>query len=167
MENAMSGRKAHGRHGSRLPKHLRRGRPLYPCTDIASSYKAACYEFQPIYVVSAVGNDFGKAFRLCARVRAGFRYYCHRGFGLVASTEANSRFARLPAQARYADMLCQLGTTNEARSTCSGAAVMGFISYYRERVEADALCGMVNPSVRKRCLSDARAYSAFLGLRSD
>jgi hypothetical protein len=62
MQNTMSENDSN--HPS---EYLEADRPLYPCTDVEARYKNRCYQRQTGYVLKTQGNDFARAFELCAK----------------------------------------------------------------------------------------------------
>ena len=139
-------------------KYLKADQPLYPCTDVETRYKNACYRRQPMYALWMQGNDFAKVFDLCARVEDDFRPACYHGLGRSAFLQSTEQQVTDGGQAGSTRMLCMLGKDHEARSNCLAGAVKTFIYYNRGATRAEAFCGPFDADLRAVCLQAAEEY---------
>jgi hypothetical protein len=139
-------------------KHLRADRPLYPCTDVELQYKSACYRLQSAYVLQTQGNNFGKAFGLCATAEQGFRPACYQGLGGYASLQGIQQNATNAVQNKSISTLCMLDEDHEARSNCSAGAAKQFILNYHSDTQARMLCDFFGVDVRDACLQAAEEF---------
>jgi hypothetical protein len=108
----------------RPPGHLRPGRPLYPCTAVATRHKHECYMKQTAYALFVRGDDFRAVFRLCARspdVR--FRDDCYQGLGGDASIHSSKYLTAAADTRRATRTLCLQAPNRAARRGCVVGAV--------------------------------------------
>ena len=135
-----------GAHGGHYSKYLKPGEPLYPCTAVASKYRAACLDIQTSYALGAVRGDFARVFALCAGVEVPFRLTCYRSLGRDAATASLNKVPGTVAT-------CKLGIDQEQRSNCIIGAVLDFVYFYHSDVQAKQLCAAVEPALQDVCSS--------------
>ena len=141
MENLVDG--AHGGHYS---KYLKPSEPLYPCTAVASKYRAACLDIQTSYALGVARGDFARVFALCAGVEMPFRVTCYQSLGRDAATVSWNKVPGTVAT-------CRLGIDQEQRSNCIIGAVLDFVYFYHSDVQAKELCAALDPASQDVCRS--------------
>ena len=135
-----------GAHGGHYSQYLKPGEPLYPCTAVASKYKAACLDIQTSYALGAARGDFARVFALCAEVGVPFRSACYRSLGRDAATISLNKVPGTVAT-------CRLGMDQEQRSNCIIGAVLDFVYFYHSDVQAKELCAALEPALQNVCSS--------------
>jgi hypothetical protein len=143
---------------SNSSKYLRVDRPLYPCTDVEIQYKATCYRLQSSYALQTQGNNFGKAFGLCATAEGDFRSACYQGLGGYASLQGIQQNTTDVVQNESISTLCRLGEDYEAQSNCSVGAAKQFILHYHSDTQAKTLCDFFRVDVRAACFQAAEEF---------
>ena len=142
-------------------KYLRRGDPLYPCSDLADRHRAMCYKKQTGYALYARNGDVGAVFALCARVERAFRGACDEGLGTsVAVHHLKQVFADRDAQ-RLTLAACALGRRRADEARCLAGAVRALINYDHDAKRAASLCAAAAPALRAGCrrtLAEKRTY---------
>lgn len=147
MQNVMAG--FDPEHPTR---YLDADRPLYPCTDVQTPYKDACYFRQTSYALIERDNDFAAVFGLCDGAEEDFRPACYRGLGRDAT--ARSNYAAAGTQST-----CMLGRDFEARSNCIAGAVENSIRHHHDDEQARVLCGTLGPDLRAACVRATEEYN--------
>jgi hypothetical protein len=105
------------------PPDVRPDEPLYPCTAVASRYKAECYNQQPTYAVYVNDSDFGAVFSLCGTTERDYRAACYRGLGGNAAIQSSKLIRGQRAKTETLRQLCALGPDRRARKHCVLGAV--------------------------------------------
>ncbi len=147
MENLMA-----ENNPSHPSKYLKADRPLYPCTDVESRYKHACYKMQTSYALQIQGGDLAQVFNLCAtEAEDDFRPACYDSVGRDAAALTNNDVDKTKSA-------CMLGEDHEARSNCIMGAARAFISYYHNDLEAKGLCASLAADLRDVCFRTAENY---------
>jgi hypothetical protein len=133
-------------HATRPSKSLRPHEPLYPCTAVATRYKADCYMKQTAYALFVRNEDFREVFTICRdHADADFRDVCYQGLGGDAAIKASKFVAGDHAQADTIRRLCLEGTDLEARSNCIAGAVTTIIrDLAGEDAPARTLCAVLD-----------------------
>ncbi len=133
-------------------KYLDTDRPLYPCTDVETRYKNACYIAQSPYTLKTQGEDFARAFDLCATAAEDdFRPACYQGLGRAADGQSMTDVAKT-------EDACMLGEDYDARANCLIGAVTHSIAFYQSDERARALCGSVEADLRDVCFKTAEEF---------
>jgi hypothetical protein len=151
MENVMVAARGDG-----TTAYLDPARPLYPCTDVNSSYKQQCYLMQTSYILQHNGYDFADAFKWCAQADSGFVETCYQSAGRDASGSTNSDVARTVANCRRA---LEIDPNNDAAiRNCMLGAERDFVSYYHDDQKAKQLCEAFGDSYVEPCKADVASY---------
>lgn len=145
MENVIVDNENH------FTKYLRSEEPLYPCNQVESRYKNACYLMQTSYILRIVNNDFAKVFAFCRKADQGYENICFQSLGRDASGQSLS-------DAERTKTVCDLGKDNNEKSNCVVGAVKDFISYYHSDVEAKHFCSILSDDLQKICLNTTISY---------
>jgi hypothetical protein len=132
--------------------YLKTDDPLYPCTAVEDRFKQQCYLMQTSHALVVVSQDYNKVFALCAGVAEPYDATCFQSLGRDASGSTSSDLERTKA-------LCQLGTTERARTNCYIGAVKDFISYFHDDKQGKALCAAIEEgTIAAVCTRTAKDY---------
>ena len=136
--------------------YLRDDEPLYPCTDVETQYKQACYINQTSHALTVVGGDFNRVFELCLEVEEPFDATCLQSLGRDAS--GNSTHIMESAAA-----LCEQGPTAFAQEHCFIGAAKDFIYHFQTLDDGLNLCRAATvAAVRESCLREAEFFHSTL-----
>jgi hypothetical protein len=138
-------------------KYLKADDAMYPCTDVATTYKEQCYLMQTSHALVVFNNDFKNVFTACSQVEElEFQRTCYQSLGRDASGQSNSN-------AKSTKQTCMLGSTEIARSNCVIGAVKDFISYFHSNSQAMDFCKSLDESaLRATCVTEGNAYFKLL-----
>ncbi len=148
MENVMVASRGDGTSAFLDP-----ARPLYPCTEVANTYKQQCYLMQTSYILQHNGYDFAATFQECAKADTGFTDTCYQSAGRDASGSTNSDVARTVANCRQAP-----AGRDDAIRNCMLGAERDFVSYYHSDKQALELCVAFGGDLEPQCRSDVASY---------
>jgi hypothetical protein len=146
MENVMVASRGDG-----TSAYLDPARPLYPCSDVAYTYKQQCYLMQTSYILQHNGYDFTKTFQECAKADADFVQTCYQSAGRDASGSTNSDPVRTVEH-------CRKGPDYTAIRNCMLGADRDFVSYYHDDKKALQLCEAFGEGYVEECKSDVANY---------
>ena len=132
-------------------KYLKPDQPLYPCTDVPSGHKEACYVGQTSYIYTLTRGDFAKMFETCEKADKGFEHFCFQSVGRDASGQSSSDLINTLTS-------CNNGRTLEQKQHCSVGAVKDFISYYHSDKQARQLCAGFEEAVQPPCFKTLEEY---------
>jgi hypothetical protein len=130
-------------------------RPLYPCTDVATRYRASCYVRATTRILQLEQNDFARTAAICQSAGNTWSPFCFRGFGRDAVVDARYRdFRRVRALCALTGVYmgdCYYGA---ARTFGDGEGAIG--------VEAASFfCATAPSAMRERC---AAGFGIVVGL---
>lgn len=123
--------------------NVRPADPLYPCADVATRFRTACYDRQTAYAVDATGEDFATVFRLCAAVDPAFRPACDQGVGGEIALYSGKFLATPADQATSIRSLCLLAAAGAPRADCVTGAVAKYVREHSRTAQSEALCSAV------------------------
>jgi hypothetical protein len=125
--------------------------PIYPCNAVQEIFKSQCYLMQTSHMLTAVGDDFNKVFKLCETVEESYRDTCYQSLGRDAS-------GRSVSDATITKTTCSLAPDERALQNCVIGAVKDFISFHHSDVQAKKFCALFKPSIAQVCDGVTAAY---------
>jgi len=130
-------------------------RPLYPCTDVATRFRASCYVRSTTWILDLTQDDFPRTASVCRSAGSLWARFCFRGFGRDAVVDARYRdFRRVHELCALTGRFvgdCYYGA---ARTFGDGEGATGV-------EEASRFCVSVPAVVRERC---AAGFGIVVGL---
>lgn len=120
--------------------NVRPADPLYPCADVATRFRTACYDRQTGYAVDATGEDFAQVFGLCAAVDPAFRPACDQGVGGEIALYSGKFLATVADQAASTRSLCLLAAAGAPRADCVTGAVAKYVREHSRTAQSESLC---------------------------
>jgi len=147
MENVMVAVRGDG-----TSMYLKPDQPLYPCTEVETTYKQQCYLMQTSYALKQNGYNFAETFRLCRDMQdSDFSMTCYHSIGRDASGASSSNIAKTKAS-------CEQAPSAEALEECVVGALKDFVSYYHSDKQALEFCAAFAEPLQGRCKEQVDAY---------
>ena len=136
-------------------RYLDEKRPLYPCTDVATRFRASCYVRSTTWILQVDSNDFARTAAVCRSAGTLWSPYCFRGFGRDAAVDASYQdFKRVRS-------LCRLTGTWVGDCYYGAARTFGDGEGVKGVEEAARFCAAAPATVRDRC---AAGFGIVVGL---
>jgi hypothetical protein len=136
-------------------RYLDDKRPLYPCTDVATRFRASCYVRSTTWILQVDSNDFPRTAAVCRTAGALWSPFCFRGYGRDAVVDASYRnFGRVRA-------LCGLTGASVGDCYYGAARTFGDGEGAKGLEQAARFCASAPAAVRDRC---AAGFGIVVGL---